>query len=113
MAFQGEYFVDRYGAAAAERTPPVRRMLEMGVPVGAGTDATRVANDNPWNSLYWLVTGKTAGSLCGLLKSFRITPRRTFQSHQTGRRWLASAPRVSPKTAAPTVFALRTAGPAR
>ena len=32
MAFQGEYFVDRYGKQAAERTPPVRRMLEMGVP---------------------------------------------------------------------------------
>lgn len=63
MAFQGEYFVDRYGAAAAERTPPVRRMLEMGVPVGAGTDATRVANYNPWNSLYWLVSGRTVGGL--------------------------------------------------
>ena len=25
MAYQGEYFVDRYGAEAAERTPPVRR----------------------------------------------------------------------------------------
>src|SRR5476649_2915776 len=36
MAFQGEYFVDRYGAQQAKRTPPIRRMLEMGVPVGAG-----------------------------------------------------------------------------
>ena len=63
MAFQGEYFVERYGAAAAERTPPIRRMLEMGVPVGAGTDATRVASYNPWVSLAWLVTGKTLGGL--------------------------------------------------
>jgi predicted amidohydrolase YtcJ len=63
MAYQGEYFVDRYGAAAAEATPPVRRMLEMGVPVGAGTDATRVASYNPWVSLSWLVTGKTVGGL--------------------------------------------------
>jgi hypothetical protein len=30
MAIQGEYFVKRYGAEAAKRTPPVRRMLEMG-----------------------------------------------------------------------------------
>jgi predicted amidohydrolase YtcJ len=28
MAYQGEYFVERYGAAAAEATPPVKRMLE-------------------------------------------------------------------------------------
>ncbi|WP_157112235.1 amidohydrolase [Pandoraea faecigallinarum] len=63
MAYQGEYFVARYGAKAAEATPPVRRMLERGVKVGAGTDATRVASYNPWVSLYWLVTGKTVGGL--------------------------------------------------
>ena len=58
MAFQGEYFVDRYGAEAAGQTPPVAKMLAMGIPVGAGTDATRVASYNPWVSLYWLVTGQ-------------------------------------------------------
>ncbi|MBX3641158.1 MAG: amidohydrolase [Nitrosomonas sp.] len=63
MAFQGEYFVDRYGKQAAEHSPPIRKMLEMGVPVGGGTDATRVASYNPWISLYWLVTGRTVGGL--------------------------------------------------
>ena len=61
MAYQGEYFVERYGHTAAEATPPVARMLEMGVPVGAGTDATRVASYNPWVSLSWLVSGRTVG----------------------------------------------------
>src|SRR6266849_92006 len=37
MAFQGEYFIDRYGKKAAEQSPPIRRMLGLGVPVGAGT----------------------------------------------------------------------------
>ena len=63
MAYQGEYFVNRYGAKAAERTPPVAEMLKMGIPVSAGTDATRVAGYNPWVYLYWLVTGKTVGGL--------------------------------------------------
>ncbi|MFL5190229.1 MAG: amidohydrolase [Microvirga sp.] len=63
MAFQGEDFVERYGNKAAERTPPIKRMLKAGVPVGAGTDATRVASYNPWVSLSWLVTGKTLGGL--------------------------------------------------
>jgi predicted amidohydrolase YtcJ len=40
MAYQGEYFMNRYGKNAAERTPPMRKMLELGIPVGAGTDAT-------------------------------------------------------------------------
>src|SRR5687768_11278429 len=63
MAFQGEYFVERYGAFAAQRTPPVRRMLQAGVQVGAGTDATRVASFNPWGCMSWLVTGRTVGGL--------------------------------------------------
>ena len=63
MMFQGEYFVERYGAGAAERTPPLARMLAAGIPVGAGTDATRVASHNPWVSLSWLVSGKTLGGL--------------------------------------------------
>ena len=63
MAYQGEYFVERYGAKAAERTPPIARMMAAGLPVGAGTDATRVASYNPWVSLSWLVTGRTVGGL--------------------------------------------------
>jgi predicted amidohydrolase YtcJ len=63
MAYQGEYFVERYGAAAAEATPPVAKMLQRGLKVSAGTDATRVASYNPWVALAWLVTGKTVGGL--------------------------------------------------
>src|SRR5690606_11146638 len=63
MAVQGEYFVERYGSEAAEQTPPNQCMLAEGVPVGAGTDATRVSSYNPWTSMYWLVSGKTVGGL--------------------------------------------------
>ena len=63
MAYQGEYFVERYGARAAEATPAVAKMLARGIRTSAGTDATRVASYNPWVSLSWLVTGKTVGGL--------------------------------------------------
>src|SRR5580658_6936863 len=79
MAYQGEYFVERYGARAAEATPPVARMLENGVKVSAGTDATRVASYNPWVALSWLVTGKTVGGL-------RITPGRNRLDRETALR---------------------------
>ena len=61
MAFQGESFIHRYGKKAALAAPPVKRMLELGIPVGLGTDGTRVATYNPWVSLYWVTTGKTIG----------------------------------------------------
>jgi predicted amidohydrolase YtcJ len=63
MAYQGEYFVERYGLKAVARTPPFKRMLEMGVNVGVGTDATRVSSYDPWSALYWLTTGKSVGGL--------------------------------------------------
>jgi predicted amidohydrolase YtcJ len=79
MAYQGEYFVERYGAKAAEATPPVAKMLEKGVHTSAGTDATRVASYNPWVSLAWLVTGKTVGGL-------RMYPQRNCLDRETALR---------------------------
>lgn len=79
MAYQGEYFVERYGAKAAEATPPIARMLEQGLKVSAGTDATRVASYNPWVSLSWMITGKTVGGL-------RIYPQRNCLDRETALR---------------------------
>lgn len=89
MAFQGESFVNRYGARAAERTPPIRRMLEMGVPVGAGTDATRVANYNPWNSLHWLVTGRTVGGLALYPERNRLSREEALRLYTVGSSWFS------------------------
>ncbi|MFI8339348.1 amidohydrolase [Streptomyces sp. NPDC085639] len=61
MSFQGTAFLARYGAEAASHAPPVRAMLDRGLTVAAGTDATRVSSYNPWVSLHWLVTGRTVG----------------------------------------------------
>jgi predicted amidohydrolase YtcJ len=63
MAYQGEYFVERYGLAAAAASPPISRILARGVKISAGTDATRVASYNPWVCLAWLVSGKTVAGL--------------------------------------------------
>ena len=89
MAFQGEHFVDRYGAAAAEHTPPIRRMLEMGVPVGLGTDATRVASYNPWVALSWLVTGTTVGGLTLYPKTNRLDRLTALRLYTRGSAWMS------------------------
>jgi predicted amidohydrolase YtcJ len=79
MAYQGEYFVERYGRGAAEATPPVKKILEKGVRTSAGTDATRVASYNPWVSLEWLITGRTVGGL-------RLYPQRNCLDRETALR---------------------------
>jgi predicted amidohydrolase YtcJ len=90
MAFQGEYFVERYGTQQAKRTPPIQRMLEMGVPVGAGTDATRVSSYNPFLSLYWLVTGKTIGGLSLYPEKNRLDRAKALELYTVGSSWFST-----------------------
>jgi len=89
MAFQGEYFVDRYGAAAAEATPPVAKMLAAGLPVGAGTDATRVASYNPWVSLYWLSSGRTLGGMRLYPERNRVDRTEALRLWTAGSAWFS------------------------
>src|SRR4029077_10457452 len=90
MAFQGEYFRDRYGAKALRRTPPIREMLSAGLPVGAGTDATRVASYNPFVSLYWLVTGRTLGGLAMYDDGNRLDRMEALRLWTVGSSWFSS-----------------------
>ena len=63
MYFGGEQFIKQAGADAARRTPPVETARKMGVVVGAGTDAHRVASYNPFTALQWLLDSKTVGGV--------------------------------------------------
>lgn len=89
MAYQGEYFVHRYGAAAAESTPPIRRMLESGLPVSAGTDATRVASYNPFVALYWMSTGRTLGGLKMYSEKNCLSREKALQLFTSGGTWMS------------------------
>ncbi|GEM_PF-5003807 len=71
-------------------TPPVRRMLELGLSVGAGTDATRVASYNPWVSLYWLTTGKTVGGAAMYPDKNRLSREEALRLFTQGSSWFSS-----------------------
>jgi predicted amidohydrolase YtcJ len=90
MAYQGEYFAQRYGARQAEQSPPITRMLAAGLPVGAGTDATRVASYNPWVSLAWLVSGKTVGGLTLYPPSNRVSREQALRLWTEANAWFSN-----------------------
>lgn len=90
MAFQGEYFAERYGHEAVKQTPPVAKMLEAGVPVGLGTDATRVASYNPWTALYWLVSGRTVGGMAMYDTQARLDRETALMLWTQGSAWFSS-----------------------
>jgi predicted amidohydrolase YtcJ len=90
MAYQGEHFRDRYGEATLLHAPPIRQMLRAGLPVGAGTDATRVASYNPFVALYWLVTGKTVGGLSMYDDSNRLDRMEALRLWTVGSSWFST-----------------------
>lgn len=99
MAFQGEYFVDRYGVDAAQATPPMREMLKAGLPVGGGTDATRVASYDPWVAMHWLTTGKTVGGLSLYGDDNLLTREEALAIWTTGSAWFSGEQELKGKLA--------------
>jgi hypothetical protein len=87
MAYQGEYFLNRYGIDATSHTPPIKKMMAMDVPLSGGTDATRVASYNPWVGLYWLVTGKTVGGTTIYPEANRLDRMDALRLYTTAAAW--------------------------
>ena len=93
MHFQGEAYRKRYGEQVRQM-PPIRRMLDLKVPVGLGTDGTRVSSYNPWPSLYWTVTGKTAGGMQIWQDKDRLSRFEALRLMTTGSAWMSGEEKV-------------------
>ena len=89
MAFAGEIFAERYGKEAAAAAPPLHEMIEAGLPLGAGTDATRVSSHNPWLSIYWMVSGKTVGGTQLASPENRLTREEALRLYTVGSAWFS------------------------
>jgi predicted amidohydrolase YtcJ len=90
MAFQAEHFVSRYGAAPASTAPPLRGIINRGIPLGAGTDATRVSSYNPWVSLAWYVTGKSVGGFQHRFDEELLSRTEALEAYTVGSAWFSS-----------------------
>jgi hypothetical protein len=65
-------------------------MIESGIPVGAGTDATRVSSYNPFVALYWLVTGRTIGGTRLYPGDNRLDRMEALRLYTVGSSWFSS-----------------------
>jgi predicted amidohydrolase YtcJ len=99
MAFAGEDFIKRYGEAAAGHAPPTQQLLAAGIPVGAGTDGTRVSSYNPWLSLYWLVSGKSVGGTPLLSQANRLDRAKALELFTLGSAWFSGEEAVKGRLA--------------
>ncbi|MBB4802657.1 putative amidohydrolase YtcJ [Flavobacterium nitrogenifigens] len=88
MYYQGELYNKLYGAPKTQ-LPPIKKMLELGIPVGMGTDATRISTYNPWMSLHWLLTGKTIGGMQFWPKDQVLDKFTALQLYTSGSAWFS------------------------
>jgi hypothetical protein len=59
LALIGDSLLQLWGEEKVRNAPPLRTMLDSGIPLGAGTDAFRSSSYSPMLALWWLVTGKS------------------------------------------------------
>lgn len=88
MYYQGELYNKLYGAPKTQ-LPPIKKMLELGIPVGMGTDATRISTFNPWMALHWLLTGKTIGGMQFWPKDQVLDKFTALQLYTSGSAWFS------------------------
>jgi predicted amidohydrolase YtcJ len=89
MYFGGDALVRREGPDAGRRIPPVVTGKRLGVAIGGGTDAHRVASYNPFTSLKWFVDGKTVGGAA--IRGAEETPSRedALRFYTLGSAWFS------------------------
>jgi predicted amidohydrolase YtcJ len=89
MYFGGDQLLASRGAAVARRTPPMETARKLGVTVGGGTDAHRVASYNPFTSLQWMLDGRSVSG--ATLRGPEETPDRmgALRLYTMGSAWFS------------------------
>ncbi len=76
-----------WGEDIVHGAPPLGRMLELGIPVGAGTDATVVTSYDPWLSMWWLVTGRSVDGAPPRNVEHRLSRQDALHLYTKGSAW--------------------------
>jgi predicted amidohydrolase YtcJ len=87
--FRGEAFLGQRGPDVARVSPPIVSALNLGIPVGGGTDAHRVMWFSPFVSLQWMLDGKTIGGMAMRDKEELPSPMQALRLYTEGSAWFA------------------------
>ena len=90
MYFNGDATIRQRGPAA-RRIPPLETARKLGVVIGAGTDAHRVASYNPFTCLQWILDGKTVEGITMRGAEERPTRADALRMYTIGSAWFAHA----------------------
>jgi hypothetical protein len=87
LIYAGEYVMQALGPEVARRAPPLKTMLARGIPIGGGTDATRVAPYQPFYSIWWMITGKTISGVSIRAPEENLSREEALRAYTMGSAW--------------------------
>ncbi|MBO0802913.1 MAG: amidohydrolase family protein, partial [Nocardiopsaceae bacterium] len=90
QAFRAGASRARWGAGSLDEVPPLGDLRSAGVPLGAGTDATRASSWNPWRSLHWMVTGESLDGGSVRQARHRVSRSAALDAYTRGNAWFSS-----------------------
>lgn len=82
----GDY-VERWGREATAAASPIADIRARGIPIGAGTDATRANWFSPWASIWWLVTGRCVDGEGARDPRHLMSREDALRAYTTGSAW--------------------------
>jgi predicted amidohydrolase YtcJ len=89
QVFKAAASVAAWGKDALTRVPPVADLLAAGIPVAAGTDATRASSFSPWLSLWWLTGGTSLDGVSRRDAEHLATRAQALGWYTAGSAWLS------------------------
>jgi predicted amidohydrolase YtcJ len=89
QVFKAGFSEAAWGDGSMSETPRLADMIAAGIPLAAGTDATRASSHNPWLSLWWLIAGKSADGVVRRAARHRMSRERALECYTAGSAWLS------------------------
>ena len=87
LVLKGSDYVEAWGADATAAAPPIGLLRDLGIVVGAGTDATRANWFSPWAAIWWLVTGGTLDGVGVRSAEHRMSRMQALAAYTSDAAW--------------------------
>jgi hypothetical protein len=89
QVFKGAVSAAAWGSETMSRVPPLADLAAAGIPLAAGTDATRASSYSPWLSLWWLITGTSLDGTRHRADEHLATRAQALEWYTAGSAWLS------------------------
>jgi hypothetical protein len=89
MSMRGIDCAPTWSGDQLSQAPPMRTMLDLGIPVAAGTDGTVACSYNPWRCIAWMVTGESFDGAPSRVERERLTRDEALRLYTSAGAWFS------------------------